>query len=193
MKPVCLASRSPRRAALLEQIGVPVRVCAADVDERALPGEAPGALALRLAEVKARAAVCDCGVVIAADTIVALPEGPIFGKPADAEEAVAMLLGLSDRMHEVFTAVAVRAGDRLECALSRSRVWFGPVSEAEAQAYWASGEPADKAGAYAVQGLGAVFIRAIEGSFSGIMGLPLYETATLLARFGIRPGWLEGA
>ncbi len=182
---ILLASASPRRSELLRQIGVAHEVRPVDVDESVRPGEAPSAYVLRLAEAKA-AALWD-GLagsrrlpVLAADTTVAL-EGEIFGKPGDVSEARAMLGRLSGRTHEVHTAVALRHAGGAAARLSSSQVSLRELSAAEIDAYWRSGEPADKAGGYAVQGRAAVFIRHIAGSYSGIMGLPLYETWELLA------------
>ncbi|MBV8783163.1 MAG: septum formation inhibitor Maf [Gammaproteobacteria bacterium] len=181
-----LASMSPRRSALLEQIGVAHRVSAPHIDERVLPGEAPRAHVLRLAREKAlTVARTAAGVpVLAADTIVVI-DGLILGKPADLAAGVAMLRRLGGRTHEVLTAVALVSGGEPATRLSVSEVRMRAVSEAECRAYWHTGEPLDKAGGYAVQGRGAVFIESIRGSYSGIMGLPLYETAELLAAAGL--------
>jgi septum formation protein len=191
--PIVLASRSPRRSQLLAQIGVPHEVLAVDFDEARWPGEAPREFVERLARDKARhsRAACPHGrPLLAADTIVVL-DGELFGKPRDAADAVAMLRALSGRWHEVMTAVAVCDGATVRSAVSVSRVRFRELGEDECRAYWATGEPADKAGAYAVQGLGAVFIERLEGSYSGVMGLPLYETAGLLEAAGVAV-WQEG-
>ena len=182
---ILLASASPRRSELLRQIGVAHAVRPVDVDESVRPGEAPSAYVLRLAEAKAAALWDGLGggerlPVLAADTTVAL-EGEIFGKPGDASEARAMLGRLSGRTHEVHTAVALRHSGGGAARLSSSQVSLRELSAAEIDAYWQTGEPADKAGGYAVQGRAAVFIRHIAGSYSGIMGLPLYETWELLA------------
>ncbi|HTY49444.1 MAG TPA: Maf family protein [Steroidobacteraceae bacterium] len=183
-----LASASPRRRELLAQIAVPHAVVPAQVDEAALPGEAPAAYVLRVARAKALALWAGEGpAVLGADTTVVL-EGRIFGKPRDRDEALAMLAALSGRTHEVLTAV-VLAGPAGTCErLSVSRVRMRAITPAERAAYWDTGEPRDKAGAYAIQGLGAVFIESLEGSYSGVMGLPLYETAQLLAAAGM-PCW----
>lgn len=183
--PVVLASASPRRLELLRQVGIDPVVRAVDVDEAALPGESPQELALRLAAAKASAAAPAFGsgtCVLGADTIVVLG-GEVFGKPRDEADALRMLARLGGRTHQVMTAVAVAvAGSKRTPAqvLSTTDVAMRPVSPAEAAAYWASGEPRDKAGGYAIQGLGALFIEHIRGSYSGVMGLPLYETARLL-------------
>lgn len=163
----------------------------ADVDESRLAGEAPAAYVDRLARLKAETAWRQLpddsqATVLAADTAVVL-DGEIFGKPADRAAGIAMLARLSGRTHEVMTGVALKTARRLDVRVNVSRVTFRSLSPAECAAYWESGEPGDKAGGYAVQGLAAVFIRAIEGSFSGVMGLPLAETAELLRGAGIDP------
>jgi len=193
---IVLASRSPRRSQLLSQIGVPHEVLAVDFDEAQLPGEAPRDYVERVARDKAAHALrlhADPGgrALLAADTVVSLG-GELLGKPRDEAECIRILGALSGRVHEVMTAVVLCAGGGLRAALSVSRVAFRAVDEPERRAYWATGEPADKAGAYAVQGLGAVFIERIEGSYSGVMGLPLFETARLLAEAGI-PAWQRAA
>jgi septum formation protein len=182
---ILLASASPRRSELLRQVGIAHEIRPVDVDESVRPDEAPSAYVLRLAEAKAAALwqQLDAGQrrpVLAADTTVAL-EGEIFGKPADAAEARAMLGRLSGRTHEVHTAVAVLHAGGAAARVSSSSVSLRELSSAEIDWYWNTGEPADKAGGYAVQGRAAVFIRHIAGSYSGIMGLPLYETWELLA------------
>jgi septum formation protein len=194
---VYLASASPRRRELLRQIGVAFRVLTVAVDESVRLGETPPDYVARLAAAKADAVAADAGlahaglahaVVLAADTAVVL-DGEIFGKPNDGRAAEAMLLKLSGRTHEVLTAVALRtAGGGIESRISRSAVEFRAISRAEARAYWDSGEPRDKAGGYAVQGLGAMFVAHLSGSFSGVMGLPLYETAALLDGAGVPYG-----
>ncbi len=181
---ILLASASPRRSELLRQVGIAHEIRPVDVDESVRPDEAPSAYVLRLAEAKAAALwqQLDAGQrrpVLAADTTVAL-EGEIFGKPADAAEARAMLGRLSGRTHEVHTAVAVLHAGGAAARVSSSSVSLRELSSAEIDWYWNTGEPADKAGGYAVQGRAAVFIRHIAGSYSGIMGLPLYETWELL-------------
>lgn len=184
-----LASRSPRRQALLTALGYRYAVQAADIDETPVPGEAPAAFARRMAVGKARAAAAALppgSRVLAADTDVALA-GEILGKPADEAQAVAMLRRLSGAVHEVHSAVALLAGGQLTVAQTLTRVEFATVSEAAARAYWASGEPRDKAGGYAIQGRGGRWVRRIEGSPSGVVGLPLAETVALLAAVGIEP------
>ncbi len=183
---IILASASPRRSELLRQIGVPHVTFPADIDETPLPGEAPADYASRLAAEKSAAVFALRGgdlPVLAADTCVAL-EREIFGKPEDAAHARAMLRALSGRTHRVYTAVSLR-GERHGQALSVSEVSFRALSEAEIDAYWRSGEPVDKAGGYAIQGLASIFIQSLNGSFSGVMGLPLFETAQLLLAHNI--------
>ncbi len=183
---ILLASASPRRLELLRQIGVEPAVYAPQVDERVQPGESPAAYVERIAREKAAVAAARFGdrVIVAADTAVVC-DGLILGKPADRDDALAMLERLSGREHEVFSAVAVARRGRCLAALSVSRVRMRVIAPSEAMAYWATGEPRDKAGAYAIQGLAAVFIEALHGSYSGVMGLPLYETAQLLAEQGV--------
>jgi septum formation protein len=192
MKPLYLASGSPRRRELLTQIGVPFTAVSADIDETPLDHETPSAYVERLAHGKAEAGLraLEAGVegcVLGADTAVVL-DGRILGKPVDQADALSMLLGLSGRDHDVLTAVAVLDGRRCETRMVRSRVRFRLITEQEALAYWASGEPRDKAGSYGIQGLGAVFVAGLEGSYSAVVGLPLCETAELLGHFGI-PCW----
>jgi len=186
---IVLASASARRSLLLTQIGVRHRAVAADVDETPRRGEAPDRYVGRLAEDKARAIVHAAGgapdrPVLAADTTVVL-DGHIYGKPADEADCIAMLAALGGRRHAVLTALALWSDGRLRHALSTSHVTFRDIGTEESRRYWASGEPAGKAGAYAIQGLGAVFVERLEGSFSGVMGLPLYETAALLDGVGV--------
>jgi septum formation protein len=181
---IVLASASPRRRALLDQLGIAHDVVPADVDESVRPGEAPDALALRLARAKALEGRRRDGghrPVLGADTVV-VADGEILGKPRDRGDAVRMLLQLAGREHQVLTAVAVAACGEgaVREALSVTAVRMRPIGAAEAAAYWDSGEPAGKAGGYAIQGRGAMFIEHIAGSYSGVMGLPLYETARLL-------------
>lgn len=185
---IYLASRSPRRAELLRQIGVAYETLVLDVDESAHAGEAPAEYACRIAEEKAWAGIAvreHPWPVLGADTVV-VSEDRILGKPSGREDAIAMLSGLSGRVHRVLSAVAVADGDTCHVGLSRTRVKFREITPTEAAAYWETGEPADKAGGYGIQGLGAVFVERIEGSYSGVMGLPLFETASLLVRYGIR-------
>ena len=182
-----LASRSPRRQELLRQVGVRFAIVGANVDERRRPGQSPADYSVATALAKARAARAPGPEpVLGADTDVVV-DGEILGKPADRAHALALLHRLAGRTHEVYSGVALVQGAREQTALSVTRVTFGPISAAQAAAYWDTGEPADKAGAYAIQGLGARFVRNIEGSYSGVMGLPLYETLQLLESFGVFP------
>ena len=187
---IYLASQSPRRAELLHQIGVEFSVRVADIDESGLPAESPETYVRRIAAAKARAVferLDQAGHVkpiLAADTTIAL-DGDIIGKPAGRDDCCRILRQLSGREHEVLSAVALLHGDRLELRLNRSRVWFRRIESRELDAYCATTEPMDKAGAYAIQGKAAIFIERLEGSYSGVMGLPLCETAELLGEAGI--------
>jgi septum formation protein len=186
---LCLASASPRRRELLAQIGVPHVLAVPEVDEAVLPGEAAAQYVVRMACSKARSIhTCSAALpVLAADTIVVI-DGRICGKPASAQQGIAMLLELSGRSHRVLTAVALAAAGAVTHRLSTSEVRLRHLSRAECIAYWNTGEPHDKAGGYAVQGRGAVFIEHLSGSYSGVMGLPLFETAQLLESAGL-PHW----
>jgi septum formation protein len=193
---VYLASNSPRRRELLQQIGVQFRLIGTELDETPLPGETPPAYVSRLAAAKAEAGWRRSrdpaeAPVLAADTAVVL-DGRILGKPKDKKDAEDMLRQLSGRTHQVLTAVAVRSAGGNEIRVSRSLVTFRSIEPAEAAAYWNSGEPRDKAGAYAIQGYAAVFIADLKGSYSGVMGLPLFETAELLKAAGV-PNWQSDA
>ena len=184
---LCLASISPRRRELLAQIGVPHSVAAAHVDESLLPAEQPADYVARLARLKATT-VRERGEalpVLAADTTVVL-EGSVHGKPSDRAEALAMLTALAGRTHQVLTAVALATDRSIALRVNCSSVAFRNIERAEMEAYWETGEPRDKAGGYAIQGYGAVFVTALSGSYSGVMGLPLHETAELLRDAGIR-------
>ncbi len=179
-----LASRSPRRAELLRQIGVAFTPLAADIDETPLPGERPEDYVLRMAREKSRAgftAVADSpdGWVLGADTSVVL-DGEILGKPENRQHAEALLARLSGRCHQVLSAVSLQGRGRQASRLQSSRVWFRTLERGEIQAYCRTAEPMDKAGAYAIQGYAAVFVERLEGSYSGVMGLPLLETWQLL-------------
>jgi septum formation protein len=188
---LCLASASPRRRELLTQIGVPHRVVPAAIDETALPLEPPHDYVLRVARAKAEAVAGSAAArglpVLAADTSV-VAGGRVFGKPAGPEEALAMLETLSGATHMVLSAVVLAAGGTLRSRIAESRVRFRPIGPEELRAYCATLEPYDKAGGYAIQGLAAVFVAEIRGSYSGVMGLPLCETAELLRDAGI-PYW----
>ncbi|MBV8603157.1 MAG: septum formation inhibitor Maf [Pelomonas sp.] len=198
---VYLASQSPRRRQLLEQIGVRYELLLADAAEEdaealeaVLPGEAPRAYVERVTRAKLFAALARRerrgladAPVLCSDTTVAI-DGAILGKPADAADAFATLQRLAGRRHEVITGVAVGLGARIEAACQVSEVEFAPVDAARLRRYVASGEPLGKAGSYAVQSAAAAWVRHISGSYSGIMGLPLFETAALLDAFGVRHG-----
>ena len=183
---IILASASPRRRQLLEMLGLPFRAIAPDVDESLRPSEQPEAYVTRLARDKARSvAAREPGAhVLAADTTVVL-RGQVFGKPADSAEAVAMLRRLQGRKHQVMTAVAVAQDGRVEHALDVTDVTFRRLSDGQIDEYVATGEPLDKAGAYAIQGKGAALVEGIRGDFFGVMGLPLRLALDLLARFGV--------
>jgi septum formation protein len=181
-----LASESPRRRELLGQIGVAHVVSAADIDETVRQGEAPADYVVRMACAKARAVHARSAhlPVLAADTTVVV-DGLILAKPRDRTDGLAMLARLSGRSHQVLTAVALAAASGITFRLSASEVRMRAVTPEECAAYWETGEPRDKAGGYAIQGRGALFIEYLSGSFSGVMGLPLYETGQLLAAAGI--------
>ena len=186
---IFLASRSPRRRALLEQIGVHFATLLVDVDETRRAGEPPAELVRRLAGAKAGAGWDQLPAhrrapVLGADTVV-VAEERVLGKPADADEASMQLQLLGGRDHEVMTAVALASASGVQIRSSHSRVRLRQLSEEERSAYVASGEPLDKAGGYGIQGLAGAFVSHLEGSYSGVMGLPLYETAELLADAGI--------
>jgi len=197
-RPIYLASRSPRRRELLAQIDVKFHLLLfradpradADISEDLLPGEVPDAYVLRVARAKAEAGWkrvmmrnIPRAPVLAADTAVALDER-ILVKPANRLDAAAMLASLSGRRHEVLTGVALKFEDHLDAALSRTEIEFRPISEDEIKHYAATGEGDDKAGGYAVQGRAAQFVSAIRGSYSGAIGMPLYETAQLIEKLG---------
>ena len=213
MTMIHLASRSPRRRLLLDQIGIEYAVVDAPVDETRRAGEVPETFVERMAREKAQAGLASLGEartapVLAADTVVVLDDR-VLGKPRDVEHAMEMLHALSGRMHRVVSAVAIVGGsvrgpaatrdrrppdiddadrDSLRTATSISRVWFREIPHRERHAYCASGEPMDKAGAYAIQGRAATFVVRLDGSYSGVMGLPLFETASLLREAGIGDG-----
>ncbi len=185
---ILLASTSPRRRELLAQIGVSFKTVVADIDETPLPNEDPLDFVIRLAREKAKAGQAhnpDQIPVLGADTIVVV-DNEVLGKPRDRKHAITMLQRLSGRTHRVLSSVCLDTDKKQRCQLSESQVHFRPMSEDEIIAYWQTGEPADKAGAYAIQGKGAIFVKRIEGSYSGVMGLPLFETANLLQQAGIQ-------
>lgn len=183
---IILASQSPRRAQLLAQVGIEFRMQAAHIDESVHADERAADYVERVSIAKAEALHREFPQypALGSDTAVVLDQ-QILGKPVDRDDAVRMLLALAGRTHEVLTGVAV-ADAQTHYRLSVSRVMFRDISEQEAAAYWATGEPADKAGGYAIQGLAAAFIERIEGSYSGIMGLPLFETMQILDAIGVR-------
>jgi septum formation protein len=186
---LCLASASPRRRDLLWQIGVPHKAVPADLDEQVRPGESPHDYVERLALEKAMI-VRNRGEplpVLAADTAVVL-EGTIYGKPADRADALATLGKLSGRVHQVITAVALATERSAEVRVGAASVRLRELTLAERDAYWQTGEPRGKAGGYAVQGFGAVFVESLSGSYTAVVGLPLAETAALLHAAGL-PYW----
>jgi septum formation protein len=201
MNEIYLASRSPRRLELLQQMGIACKTVllreetlrARDVDETPLAGENPFIYVERMAKMKAQIGVLRARQralpsmpMLGADTIVVF-NGTIFGKPANDADAKRMLKLLSGTQHEVLTAVAVTDGTRMLHDTSISRVRFRDLTEDEIARYIKGGEPNGKAGAYAIQGMAAVFIERLEGSYSGVMGLPIFETSMLLSQFGIKP------
>jgi len=186
-----LASASPRRRELLEQLEVPFCVQPTDTDEQVRPNEPAEKYVRRMSLDKVAAGARnivkgDGRCVLAADTAVVFGDR-ILGKPRDRDDALEMLQLLSGHTHRVLSGVAVTDGVTTRDALSITEVSFGEISAEACEAYWETGEPRDKAGAYAIQGLGAVFVRHIVGSYSGVVGLPLYETAELLRCFGYAP------
>lgn len=187
---IVLASRSPRRAELLAAAGIPFEVLAADIDETPRAGEAPDAYVERLAIEKARAVLALINdkpeglsppdvLVLGADTTVTI-DGLILGKPESAREATGMLQRLSGRVHDVFTGVALASAGGVHSAVDRTRVWFEPMTDEDISWYVASGEPVDRAGAYAIQGLASRFIARIEGSYTNVVGLPVALVSSIL-------------
>ena len=180
-----LASSSPRRAEILRALGLEISIQGVAIDESPLDGESPLQMVLRLAQGKAAAASIDAGrLVLGADTVVVL-EQKVLGKPRDEADAIDMLLSLSGRRHQVLTGVALKTSEKIHLVHSMTNVQFREIGRDEATLYWQSGEPADKAGAYGIQGLGGQFVMSIEGSYSGVVGLPVFETAALLRQAGI--------
>ena len=179
-----LASSSPRRSRILERMGLEFTAAGVDVDEQQHPGEPADIMVMRLAVEKARAVPPKPGIaVLGADTAVVL-DGEVFGKPADEADALRMLARLSGRRHQVMTGVAVHRNGTTRSAISVTDVRFREISPDEALDYWQSGEPRGKAGAYAIQGLGGAFVESIAGSYTGVVGLPVLETAELLRSAG---------
>lgn len=187
MPTLFLASSSPRRAELLQQIGVPFQVCGVAIDESWPPTESLTNYVGRLSREKAQAAAACLpadSVILAADTAGICGDMRLV-KPTDKEAAVKMLQTMSGNSHIVSTAISVYCNTRIETRVVESEVFFRHISTDDIHAYWASGEPCDKAGSYAIQGMGAIFVEKLHGSYSGVVGLPLYETANLLQQFGI--------
>ncbi|MCW8887335.1 MAG: Maf-like protein [Motiliproteus sp.] len=198
MPKLILASHSPRRKELLEQIGVHFSTQGADIDETVRTGETPAQYVERLAVEKAAAvrarygeSKADDGIIVLGSDTSVVCDQHILGKPDDCGHAMAMLMQLSGRKHQVMTSIALLDGERTLSQVVTTEVFFRTLSETECQKYWHTGEPADKAGAYGIQGLGAVFVEHIEGSYSAVVGLPLMETAALLPQVGI-PVWHPG-
>ena len=186
---IILASASPRRRDLLSQLGLNFTVAGQDIDETQNPDEEPLDFVRRMALRKAQAMEVEAtlkasSLVIGSDTIVVC-EGAVLGKPVNKKDGLRMLRLLSGKVHSVLTAVAIATLNRECVSVSENKVEFRHITKQEAEAYWHSREPADKAGSYGIQGLGAVFVKTLHGSYSGVMGLPLYETAKLLGEFGI--------
>lgn len=182
-----LASASPRRREILEALDLRFTYGGVDVDETRLDGEPADTMALRLAVAKADAGSRSTDsdrVILAADTVVVHGDN-VFGKPESEEDALSMLSQLSARHHKVITAVAVLNDKGIRTAISESTVQFRAISSDEAAQYWQSGEPRDKAGAYAIQGMGGIFVESLSGSYSGVVGLPIFETARMLKEAGI--------
>jgi len=189
-----LASASPRRRELLRQIGVPFEVLPAAIEESRLPDEPPKDLVARLARAKAERiwedrAADEERAVLGADTAVVLDDA-VLGKPQDADDALSMLSRLSGRTHQVLTAISVIGAGGCRSEISQSDVRFKATTEQERLAYVATGEPMDKAGGYAIQGMGAVFVEHLNGSYSSVVGLPLALTASMLNDIGL-PSWLH--
>jgi len=185
-----LASASPRRQALLAQIGIRFKTIEVNTPEMPGEGESPEEFAIRVARDKAIAGCEALGTstlipVLGADTVVVV-DNQILGKPKNRQDSLTMLERLSGRSHHVLTAVAVRNSHKFKSLVSRSTVTFRASTPAEREAYWATGEPRDKAGGYAIQGLAAIFVAYLEGSYTGVMGLPLYETAQILTEFNVQ-------
>jgi septum formation protein len=190
---VVLASASPRRTELLNQLGIKHKVMPVDIDESAWPDETPDAQVARLAREKAQAALTrlrqagelsDSTLILASDTLIAF-NGMSLGKPTDKEDARRILTMLSGKQHQVLTAISVANAERSVTKTITTLVNFALLTNAQIDAYWETGEPADKAGSYAIQGIGGQFVKSIDGSASAVVGLPLYETKQLLSEFGV--------
>lgn len=185
-KPLILASASPRRAELLRQIGIPFEVFVPNVDESRRRGESANDYVRRLAQSKAAAGLRPGRLALGADTAVILDD-VVLGKPRDESDGVAMLKALGGRAHTVLTGVCLGCGEAFKTRVVATEVRFRPISEILATAYWRTGEGADKAGGYGIQGIGSIFVTRIEGSYSAVVGLPLAETEELLNAFGFDP------
>lgn len=183
---IILASGSPRRLSLLQQLGLQVEVQAADIDESVIGDERAPEYVVRLASEKALkvASTKPQNLVIGADTAIEV-DNRILGKPVDQADGVGMLQNMQGRSHSVYTGVAITGEGRIETTLIQTRVWLRSLTDAEINAYWATGEPTGKAGSYAIQGAGAVLVQRIEGCYFNVVGLPLHETSALLGRFGV--------
>ena len=190
MKPLYLASKSPRRAEILQNLGLAFTVISTDIDESVKPHEPPHEYVLRLCAEKAQAGLellalelnaeqLAESIVLAADTTVCVDDD-ILGKPETTKHAIQMLQSLEGRSHVVHTGVAVAANGKIKTAISTTRVWMKPLTDEEIDGYVATGEPMDKAGSYGIQGLGGAFVTRIDGSYTGVMGLPVFETLKLL-------------
>ncbi|MEP1448650.1 MAG: Maf family protein [Paraglaciecola sp.] len=182
-----LASQSPRRAELLRQIGIPFTQFPVDIDETVLPNESPIEYVQRMAQEKSSMGFQKAdnnNIVLGADTIV-VAQGQILGKPKHKNDATRMLNILSDNTHQVFTAVTIVSAKQQKSALVETQVCFGPLTTQQIAWYWQSGEPQDKAGSYGIQGLGGQFVKHINGSYSAVVGLPLYQTKIMLTEFGV--------
>jgi len=182
-----LASQSPRRAELLKQLGIPFSQYPVNIDETVLAHENPDEYVRRMAQEKSNLGFIRAGakkLVLGADTIV-VAQGNILGKPKDKTDAMRMLSILSDNTHQVFTAVTITSAKQQKTLVVETQVCFGPLSTQQMAWYWQSGEPQDKAGSYGIQGLGGQFVKHIRGSYSAVVGLPLYQTRMLLTEFGI--------
>jgi len=189
-----LASQSPRRKALLAQLGYSFKVQASDIDETLIRQESPKDYVLRLATEKAQKIFLSLpniaqktAVVLGSDTSVVIDD-VILGKPENLNDCINTLLSLSDRHHEVLTAIAVVSDNKIATQFVTTKVFFKALTLAEIEAYWITGEPQDKAGSYAIQGIAGQFVKMIHGSYSAVVGLPLYETAELLSQFGLPTG-----
>ena len=186
-----LASASARRTALLDQMGIAHQCLPVDIDESALPAETPQAMVTRVARQKAAeawrrlsASQSQQSVILASDTLIEF-EGQSLGKPRDKDDSIATLSRLSGKTHQVLTAVCAHSHDQQETLMVATQVEFAPLTRTDMERYWETGEPADKAGSYAIQGIGGQFVKAVHGSVSSVIGLPMYETRCLLQQFGV--------